>query len=110
MARSVQAAWKGEANAVKPVVINGLNKEAIRNLKLWTKMGKCPDGNLVEIMCCPGGCIAGNACLGSLKDAFKKITDYGNKGQSLETERKEKNQMASASDSPVLILTTCSTS
>ena len=91
VARSVQAAWKGEENAVKPVIINGLDKEAIRNLKLWTKMEKCPDGNLVEIMCCPGGCIAGNACLGSLKDAFKKITDYGNKGQSLETERKEKN-------------------
>ncbi len=91
VARSVQAAWKGEKEAIKPVVINGLDKAAIRNLKLWAKMGKCPDGNLVEVMCCPGGCIAGNACLGSLKDAFKKITDYGNKGQSLETERKEKN-------------------
>ncbi len=91
VARSVQAAWKGEKDAVKPVVINGLDKVAIRNLKLWAKMGKCPDGNLVEVMCCPGGCIAGNACLGSLKDAFKKVTDYGNKGQSLQTERKEKN-------------------
>jgi hypothetical protein len=34
-------------------------------------------------MCCPGGCIAGNACLGTLKDAFKKVKDYGEQGQSL---------------------------
>lgn len=88
VARSVQAAWKGENGAVKPVVVNGLDKAAIRNLRVYAKTGKCPDGNLVEIMCCQGGCIAGNACLGSLKDAFKKVTDYGNKGQSLETERK----------------------
>ena len=88
VARSVQAAWKGENGAIKPVVVNGLDKAAIRNLRVYAKTGKCPDGNLVEIMCCQGGCIAGNACLGSLKDAFKKVTDYGNKGQSLETERK----------------------
>ena len=91
VARSVQAAWKGEEGAIKPVVISGLDKASIRNLKVYAKTGKCPEGNLIEVMCCPGGCIAGNACLGSLKDASKKITDYGNKSQSLETERKIKN-------------------
>jgi len=88
VAKSVQAAWKGEKDAVKPVVINGLDKASIRDLKIYAKTGKCQAGNLVEVMCCPGGCIAGNACLGSLKEAFKKVSDYGEKGQSLE-QRKE---------------------
>ena len=92
VARSVLAAWKGEEGAVKPVIINGLDKASIRNLKVYAKTGKCPEGNLVEIMCCPGGCIAGNACLGSLKDAFKKVKDYGAQGESLKDERKTINE------------------
>lgn len=88
VARSVQAAWKGEPDAVKPVVISGLDKSSIRDLRVYAKTGNCPAGNLIEVMCCPGGCIAGNACLGSLKDAFKKVKDYGDKGQSL-AERKD---------------------
>ena len=90
VARAVQAAWKGEKDAIKPVVVNGLDKAAIRDLKIYAKTGKCPAGNLLEIMCCPGGCIAGNACLGSLKDAFKKVKDYGEKGQSFEQRKEEK--------------------
>lgn len=90
VAKSVQAAWKGEAGAVKPVIINGLDKAAIRDLRMYAKNGNCPAGNLIEIMCCQGGCIAGNACLSPIKEAFKKISDYGAKAQSLE-ERKDLN-------------------
>ena len=89
VAKSVQAAWKGEPDAVKPVIVNGLDKASIRDLRMYAKNGSCPSGNLIEIMCCQGGCIAGNACIGAFKDAFKKVKDYGEKGQSLE-ERKEK--------------------
>lgn len=88
VAKSVQAAWRGEKDAIKPVLINGLDKAAIRDLKIYAKTGQCPAGNLLEIMCCPGGCVAGNACLGTLKDATKKVKEYGAKGQSLEN-RKE---------------------
>ena len=83
VANSVQSIWQGEKDAIKPVLINGLDKASIRTLKMYAKTGKCPEGNLIEVMCCPGGCIAGNACLGSLKDAFKKVKDYGEKGPSL---------------------------
>ena len=83
VANSVQSVWQGEKDAIKPVLINGLDKASIRTLKMYAKTGKCPEGNLIEVMCCPGGCIAGNACLGSLKDAFKKVKDYGEKGPSL---------------------------
>jgi len=88
VAKSVQAAWKGEPDAIKPVIINGLDKTSIRDLRLYAKNGNCPSGNLIEVMCCPGGCIAGNACMGSFKEAFKKVKDYGEKGQSIAT-RKE---------------------
>ena len=92
VAKSVQAAWQGDENDIKPVIINGLDKASVRNLKMYAKTGKCPDGNLIEIMCCEGGCIAGNACLGTLKEAFKKVLDYSNKGQTLKTERKNINE------------------
>jgi iron only hydrogenase large subunit-like protein len=58
---------------------------------MYAKNGSCPAGNLIEIMCCQGGCIAGNACLNPLKEAFKKISDYGDKSQSL-ADRKEIGQ------------------
>jgi [FeFe] hydrogenase (group B1/B3) len=90
VANSVVAAWQGEPGAVKPVIVNGLDKTSIRDLRLYAKTGQCQAGNLIEVMCCPGGCIAGNACLGTLKDAFKKVKDYGEQGQSL-SQRKESN-------------------
>ena len=86
VARSVLAAWRGEPDAVKPVVINGLNKESLRNLKVYAKTGKCPLGNLVEVMCCEGGCIGGNAGLNTVKAALKKVGEYASKAHSLENE------------------------
>lgn len=90
VAKSVQAAWRGEKDAIKPVVINGLDRASIRDLKIYARNGNCPLGNLIEVMSCPGGCIAGNACSGSLKEACKKVSDYGEKAQSLETRKEEK--------------------
>ena len=88
VARSVQAAWNGKKDAIKPVIINGLDKSSIRNLKAYANRSAHPDGNLIEVMSCSGGCIAGNACPGPISAALKKVKDYGEKGQSLE-ERKE---------------------
>lgn len=92
VAKSVEAAWRGEPGVVKPVVINGLDKTSIRDLRLYAKKGQCDQGNLIEVMCCQGGCIAGNACLGSLKDAFKKVKDYGEQGQSLANRKEGTNE------------------
>lgn len=86
VARSVQAAWRGEPDAIKPTVINGLDKASIRDLKVYAKTGKCPLGNLIEVMSCPGGCIGGNAGLNSLKMALKKVTDYSTTAHSLKDE------------------------
>jgi [FeFe] hydrogenase (group B1/B3) len=47
----------------KTYIINGLNKEAIRQLKRIAKDQKCAEGNLIEVMSCEGGCIGGNATI-----------------------------------------------
>ncbi len=83
VAKAVQACWNGNPEDLKPVIINGLNKVSIRDLKKYAKEGKCDLGNLIEIMSCEGGCIAGNACLLDFKNAFKQIKSYGEKGHSI---------------------------
>ena len=59
-----------------PVVINGLDKQSIRDLKKYAKNGVCELGNLIEVMACPGGCLGGNATVNSYKAALKQLTGY----------------------------------
>ena len=73
VAESVSASLRDNSE-LKPLVINGLNKESIRQLKKFATCGQCEDGcNLVEVMCCEGGCIGGNANLNNQKTARKLI-------------------------------------
>ena len=55
----------------------------VKELKAYAKTGKCPNGNLIEVMCCEGGCIGGNAGLSSIKAALKKVGEYAAQGDSL---------------------------
>jgi len=48
--------------APQAVSIDGLSKKALRQLKAFA-CGKCP-GNLVEVMACEGGCVAGPGTVG----------------------------------------------
>lgn len=68
---------------VKPYCINGLNKQSISELKQFVKNGECEFGNLVEVMACEGGCIAGNSAINSVKAAYKQISAYTEKGKSI---------------------------
>ncbi len=85
VAEAVKSAlqYKGENIEVHPCVINGLNKQSIRDLKNFAKNGKCPNGNLVEVMSCEGGCVGGNAALIAQRKAQKQITDYANEGEAV---------------------------
>ena len=67
------------SDCVKPICINGLNKDTIKQLKKMAKDKKCDDGNLVEVMCCEGGCIGGNATINSVKIASKAINEFKTK-------------------------------
>lgn len=68
---------------IKAHCINGLNKDSIKELRKFANTGECEYGNLVEVMACEGGCIAGNATINSLKTAIKQIKDYGNKSKDI---------------------------
>lgn len=71
VAEAVQYCAQCEVN---PVVVNGLNKDSIKQLKRYAQSGDCQDGNLVEVMCCEGGCISGNATITDYRTA-KKLVD-----------------------------------
>lgn len=58
---------------IKPCIINCLNKDTIKQLKKYAKEGVCPDGNLIEVMCCEGGCIGGNATIEQQRIAKKSL-------------------------------------
>lgn len=83
----VAAAVKKASNCedcVKPCYINGLDKDAIKKLKKFAKDGKCDEGNLVEVMCCEGGCIGGNATINTVKVATKALAEFTKDGKDIE--------------------------
>ena len=80
VARAVEALVDPELG-LKAYPISGLNKESIRDLKKFAKKGECEFGNLIEVMACEGGCIAGNGTINSLKTAFKQVSAYGEQGK-----------------------------
>lgn len=84
VATSVAAAWNGEPDSIKPVIINGLNKQSIKDLQKYAKCGQCEFGNLIEVMCCTGGCIGGNATINTAKISGKKIKQYADEGKNIE--------------------------
>ena len=84
VAESVKASLRDE-ESVKPFVINGLNKDSIKQLKKYATCGECEQGcNLIEVMCCVGGCIGGNATLNNQKTAKKLIDELSNNSKDIE--------------------------
>ncbi len=65
-----------ENKKAKAHVINGLDKQAIRDLKKFAKNGKCELGNLIEVMACPGGCLGGSNTINSYRQALKQLSGY----------------------------------
>ncbi len=60
---------------MKPYIINGLNKEEINNLKKFARNKECPNCNIIEVMCCKGGCIGGNATINPESNSKKNIEE-----------------------------------
>lgn len=66
-----------------PVIIDGLNKQNIRDLKKYAKNGMCDLGNLIEVMACQGGCLGGNATVNAYKPALKQVSNYVSASESI---------------------------
>lgn len=76
VAESVKKSLQDE-NLVKPCIINGLNKDSIKQLKNYAASKECENGcNLVEVMCCEGGCIGGNSAMSNQRTAKKQIDNF----------------------------------
>lgn len=84
VAEAVKKSLK-EEYTVKPYVINGINKDSIKKLKQFAKSGVCDEGcNLVEVMCCEGGCIAGNSTVNPVRLAQKQIKELTSDNEDIE--------------------------
>lgn len=77
VAGAVNALLDDEHKA-KPYVIDGLNKQSIRDLKKFAKNGACELGNLIEVMACTGGCLGGSSTVNAYRPALKQLTNYVN--------------------------------
>ncbi|HOC28523.1 MAG TPA: monomeric [FeFe] hydrogenase [Treponemataceae bacterium] len=69
---------------LKPFVINGLDAAGMKQLKAFGKAaaeGKSAEANLVEVMACPGGCIAGPSVITNPKVAAVQLKKYVSTGK-----------------------------
>lgn len=55
----------------KPAKIDGLNKEGMKTLKAWADGAH--EGNLLEVMACQGGCVAGPSVIANPKVALMQL-------------------------------------
>lgn len=67
-------------------IISGINKDAIKQLKKSANDGICENANLVEVMCCEGGCIRGNATMNDTKSSVNNINILISKSSDLDTD------------------------
>ncbi len=64
-----------EGITVKPMVIDGLDKKGIRQLKKVAKSG-AKDVNLLEVMSCEGGCLYGPGVTCNPRISKRKLDEY----------------------------------
>lgn len=75
-----------DVSILRPLVINGLTKDSVKTIKnygLYNEgKGACPaeNANLIEVMCCEGGCIAGPGVISNPKLGQGLLTIYANGG------------------------------
>ncbi len=62
----------GDKADITPVVVNGINKESIREMRSFAK--SCP-GNMVEVMACEGGCVGGCNVIANTKVATRQVNE-----------------------------------
>lgn len=61
----------GQQHPIKPMIIQGIDKESIRQLKMFVK--RPVEHNFIEVMSCPNGCIGGGNNLAKPTVAKRQI-------------------------------------
>ena len=82
VAKAVQSLLPEEIPA-HAVIIDGLNKQTVKDLKKYAKNGMCELGNLIEVMSCTGGCLGGNSTFNGYKYASKQLKTYVDSSKSI---------------------------
>ena len=72
-----------EKEKAKAYIINGLDKDAIKDLKKFAKNKKCEMGDLIEVMACSGGCLGGSSTINGFKQASKQLGEYVGQSSSI---------------------------
>lgn len=80
---AIKAAGRGKLDVVKFVPINGLDQDAIGELRGYAKSGECAKGNMIEVMCCPGGCVGGGLTICPVAQAQRQVKNYAAPAKSL---------------------------
>ncbi len=65
----------------RPYAINGLSKDGVKLLKKFAAKGLDDGANMLEVMCCEGGCIAGPGCVNQPKKATVILEKYASEGK-----------------------------
>lgn len=65
----------------RPYAINGLTKDNVKALKKYALKGLDDGCNMLEVMCCEGGCIAGPGCVSMPKKAAVVLEKYAAEGK-----------------------------
>lgn len=80
VAGAVKSLVEGKAE-MRAETVDGLTKEGLKTLKRYALKG-C-DSNMIEVMCCEGGCVAGPGCLAMPRKAALAVDKYVKTGTDL---------------------------
>ncbi|MBQ7285762.1 MAG: 4Fe-4S binding protein [Alphaproteobacteria bacterium] len=80
------AALVGDSFDIRPEKIDGLTKENIKLLKRYATKGG--ENNMLEVMCCEGGCVSGPGCIALSKKAARAVDAYAQTGEQLTKDSK----------------------
>lgn len=75
----------GDDNLCRKETIDGLNKEAFRKLKMYAAKNSAGNFNLVEVMCCEGGCVGGPGCMVGAKKSAALVDVYVKQSPDIKT-------------------------
>lgn len=89
VAAAVNAVVNGRVE-IKPICINGIKPAMLRLFKMYPK-GKNP-GNLIEMMTCEGGCIAGAGVVCSAKKTVKDVGKFAAQAAPITSMNKDENK------------------
>lgn len=80
------ASLVGDKVDIRPEKIDGLTKENIKLLKRYATKGG--ENNMLEVMCCEGGCVSGPGCIALSKKAARAVEAYVQTGEQLTFDKK----------------------